>query len=222
MNRLLLLLLFIGVTDAFIPHPLLAYGAMATNSRCELRSLFSCVCVSSRRLGLTHSEITGLGFVRSLARYLYETQIFQSRSNSSQPISDEEFLTTKYTINDLYKLAHPELDRFDIELYTLPVKFILDTLMTQNVLVDFNPKTKKLSAAHFDSEAFLNGSRRILRLRQNGQSECLRRLSDSLLSFAFHSDSRCHEYEQQSHSSPDLSRTVVSHSTRLLFAFQLD
>ena len=40
--NLLLLLLFIGVTDAFIPHPLLAYGAMATNSRRDLSSLFTC------------------------------------------------------------------------------------------------------------------------------------------------------------------------------------
>lgn len=34
--------------------------------------------------------------------------------------------------------------------------------MTQTVLVDFNSTTKKLSAAHFDSEAFSNASRRIL------------------------------------------------------------
>ena len=122
------------------------------------------------RLGLTHSEITGLAFVRSLARYLYETQIRPNGNETSQTISDQEFLTTKYTINDLYKLAHPELDSSDIELYTLPVKFILDTVMTQNVLVDFNPKTKKLSAAHFDSEAFLNGSRRILQLKRNGST----------------------------------------------------
>ena len=37
--------------------------------------------------------------------------------------------------------------------------------MTHNTLVDFDSSTKKLSAAHFDSEAFLNGSRRIRQFR---------------------------------------------------------
>ncbi|CAF3859616.1 unnamed protein product, partial [Rotaria sp. Silwood1] len=66
----------------------------------------------------------------------------------------------------LYKLAYPEYNQVQVELYSLPLKFILDFVMTENALVDFDSKTKKLSAAHFDSEAFINGSRRILRLRQ--------------------------------------------------------
>ena len=40
--------------------------------------------------------------------------------------------------------------------------------MTKNVLVDFDEKTKKVSTAHYDSEAFVNSSRRILQFRQIG------------------------------------------------------
>ncbi len=38
--------------------------------------------------------------------------------------------------------------------------------MTYDALVDFDSDTKKLSPAHFDSEAFVNGSRRIRKLRE--------------------------------------------------------
>ncbi|CAF1025796.1 unnamed protein product [Rotaria sordida] len=38
--------------------------------------------------------------------------------------------------------------------------------MTQNVLTDFDNKTRKLSEAHFDNELFINASKRILQFRQ--------------------------------------------------------
>jgi hypothetical protein len=40
--------------------------------------------------------------------------------------------------------------------------------MTNDALVDFDEKTRHVSAAHFDDEAFVNASRRILQFRQIG------------------------------------------------------
>jgi hypothetical protein len=111
-----------------------------------------------------------MGFIRSLARYFYETAIrAQTNQNSSSKGNnddDEAFFTTRHTIDDLYELVYPQYDRLEIQLYSLPLKFIVDTMMTHNVRVDFDSHTKKLSAAHFDSEAFANGSRRIVKLRR--------------------------------------------------------
>jgi len=116
-------------------------------------------------LGITHTEITQLGFIRSLARFFYDTRI-RPNNNNGGTINEQTYFSTEYTIDDLYKLAYPSYSQTQIEFYSLPLKFILDVVMTHNTLVDFNSFTKKLSAAHFDSEAFLNGSRRIRQFRE--------------------------------------------------------
>jgi hypothetical protein len=100
-----------------------------------------------------------------LARYFYDTRIREGYVNESI-VKAEEYLTTEHTVDDLYKLAYPEFHATQAELYSLPLKYVLDSIMTQNVLVDFKENTKRLSAAHFDNEAFMNGSRRILQFRQ--------------------------------------------------------
>ena len=51
-------------------------------------------------------------------------------------------------------------------LETYPLKSILDTILAENALVDVDQWTKKLPAAHFDSEAFSNASRRIIKIRR--------------------------------------------------------
>jgi len=112
-------------------------------------------------VGITHTEITEVGFIRSLARFFYDTRI-----KSNGIINEQEYFNFEYTVDDLYKVAYPTYSEKQLLLYSLPFKFILDSIMIQNVLVDFNPNTKKLSSAHFDSEAFINSSRRILQLRQ--------------------------------------------------------
>ncbi|CAF4766806.1 unnamed protein product [Rotaria sp. Silwood1] len=132
--------------NAFIPYPVVGDGAQTTDS-------------------ITHTEITQAGFIRCLARFFYDTRI-KPNNNNGNTINEKEYFTKAHTIDDLYKLAYPEYNQVQVELYSLPLKFILDFVMTENALVDFDSKTKKLSAAHFDSEAFINGSRRILRLRQ--------------------------------------------------------
>ncbi|CAF4786367.1 unnamed protein product [Rotaria sp. Silwood1] len=133
-------------TSAFIPFPLLADGGQTSDS-------------------ITHAEITQSGFIRCLARFFYETRI-QLNSNSKNAVNQQEYFAQNHTIDGLYKLAFPDYNRAQIELHSLPLKFILDSIMTHNALVDFDSDTQKLSAAHFDSEAFINGSRRILKLKQ--------------------------------------------------------
>ena len=92
-------------------------------------------------------------------------------------------MTTEHTVDELYELAYPEYDEADAELYSLPLKFVVDSVMTQNALVDFMENTKKVPAAHFDNEAFINGSRRILQLRQQGTGKI--RLYGQLFSVCF-------------------------------------
>ena len=104
---------------------------------------------------MTHTEITQLGFIRSLARYLSETK----------SIKDYD-AKTEYTVDELYELINPSWDENDILVQTYPLKKILDIILAENALVDFDSWTKKLPAAHFDSEAFVNGSRRIMKLRR--------------------------------------------------------
>jgi hypothetical protein len=115
-------------------------------------------------IGITHTEITQRGFIRSLARFFYDTRIHPNNNNGGT-VNEQEYFTTEHTIDDLYKLGHPEYSQEQITLYSLPLKLILDSVMTQNALTDFKSDTKKLSAAHFDSEAFMNGSRRIRQFR---------------------------------------------------------
>ncbi|UJR16530.1 hypothetical protein I4U23_003430 [Adineta vaga] len=131
-------------TNAFIPHPLLADGGLTS---------------------ITHADITELAFIRSLARFFYETRIVSNNRNGGS-MKEQDYFNKEYTIDELYKLAHPEYNDAQVELYSYPLKFTLDLVMTHNALVDFDPDTRKLSAAHFDSEAFSNGSRRILQLRK--------------------------------------------------------
>jgi hypothetical protein len=106
-------------------------------------------------IGVTHTEITQLGFIRSLARFLSETKAIQNYDTN-----------TEYTIDQLYELINPSWDNEDIQIQTYPLKKILDTVLAENALVDFDPWTKKLPAAHFDSEAFVNASRRIMKIRR--------------------------------------------------------
>ncbi|CAF3076558.1 unnamed protein product, partial [Rotaria sp. Silwood2] len=140
------LLLTSSYINAFIPYPVIGDGAQTSDS-------------------ITHTEITQAGFIRCLASFFYDTRI-KPNNNNGNTINEQEYFTTEHTIDDLYKLAYPEYSQAQVELYSLPLKFILDLVMTEDALVDFNSNTKKLSAAHFDSEAFINGSRRILQLRQ--------------------------------------------------------
>jgi hypothetical protein len=118
-------------------------------------------------LGITHAEITQQGITRSLARYFYDTRLNSNHTNENS-VNEGTYFSTEYTVDDLYGLAYPKFDSFEIALYSLPFKLVLDTIMTQDVLVDFDDNTKKVSSAHYDSEAFVNSSRRILQFRQTG------------------------------------------------------
>jgi hypothetical protein len=102
--------------------------------------------------GITHTEITQLGFVRSLTRFLFETKAIHEHE--------------EYTIDQLYQLMYPTWSIKKLQLQIYPLKSILDTILAENALVDFDRWTKKLPTAHFDSEAFANGSRRILKIRR--------------------------------------------------------
>jgi hypothetical protein len=106
-------------------------------------------------IGLTHTEITQLAFIRSLGRFFVETERINNYA-----------LNEEYTINELYQLVYPTWSFARIELETFPLKIILDIILAENALVDFDHWTKKLPAAHFDSEAFSNASRRILKIRR--------------------------------------------------------
>ncbi|CAF1058645.1 unnamed protein product [Rotaria sordida] len=139
-------LLTCSYINAFIPFPVVGDTAQTTDS-------------------ITHTEITQAGFIRCLARFFYDTRLKRNKYKGNK-IKEQEYFTKEHTIDDLYKLAYPKYNEAEVELHSLPLKFILDFVMTENALVDFNPNTKKLSPAHFDSEAFINGSRRILQLRK--------------------------------------------------------
>lgn len=148
-------------TDSFRTHSLRrALTAMIV--RTVFYSFLTAVAPSPS--GITHVDITELGFIRSLARYFYDTR-FASSSVTLISINLDDYFTKQHTIDSLYKLAFPDYNAVQLAFYSLPLKFTLDFIMTQNALVDFEPQTKILSAAHFDSEAFMNGSRRILKLR---------------------------------------------------------
>ena len=167
MQSLFYILISTSISQAFIPHPLIAYGALSSNSKFLLylqkskrENFFFSITV-----GITHAEITQLAVIRSLARFLYDTHVRSNHTNTTT-INEEKFFATEYTIDDLYELIYPKFDSVERSLYTLPLKFVLDSIMTFDVLVDFDEKTKRVSAAHFDNEAFTNASRRILRFRQ--------------------------------------------------------
>ncbi|CAF3733449.1 unnamed protein product [Rotaria sp. Silwood1] len=111
-------------------------------------------------IGVTHTEITQQAFIRSLERYFIDTH-----SIRSQDVNEKQ----EYTIDGLYRLAYPHWTTQQLRQRSYPLKSILDTILAENGLVDFDAWTKKLPAAHFDSEAFSNGSRRILQLRRRSQ-----------------------------------------------------
>ncbi|CAF0907544.1 unnamed protein product [Adineta ricciae] len=148
---LLYLTICISFVNAFVPQPVIADGALSGDS-------------------ITHTEITEIAFIRSLARFFYETRIAPNNNNNGT-VNQQDYFTKQHTIDDLYKLAYPEYSDAQIEFYSLPLKFTLDLVMTYNALVDLDPDTKKLSPAHFDSETFNNGSRRIILLRQKVVSD---------------------------------------------------
>jgi hypothetical protein len=103
--------------------------------------------------------MTQAAFIRSLGRFLFDTKAINDYDS-----------TKEYTVDQLYQLIHPTWPMEKIELQTYPLKSILDIILSENALVDFDHWTKKLSAAHFDSEAFANGSRRILKIRRTSTS----------------------------------------------------
>ena len=107
-------------------------------------------------IGITHTEITQIAFVRSLARYLLETKA----------INKYEINNKEYTIDELYRLTYPKWSTEKLHIQSYPLKSILDTLLAENAMVDMDRWTKKLPAAHFDSEAFSNASRRMIKIRQ--------------------------------------------------------
>ena len=97
-----------------------------------------------------------MAFVRTLARHLLETKATQKYEIENQ----------EYTIDELYALTYPDLSEEELHLQTYPLKSVLDTLLVENAMVDMDKWTKKLPAAHFDSEAFSNASRRMIKMRQ--------------------------------------------------------
>ena len=110
--------------------------------------------------GITHSEITQIAFVRSLARYLLETKA----------IDKYDVKNKEYTIDQLYRMTYPKWSVEKLHIHSYPLKSILDTILAENALVDMDRNTKKLPAAHFDSEAFRNGSRRMIKIRRISNS----------------------------------------------------
>ena len=106
--------------------------------------------------GITHTEITQIAFVRTLARYLLETKALQKYEVENQ----------EYTIDELYALTYSDWSKEKLHLQTYPLKSVLDTLLVENAMVDIDQWTKKLPAAHFDSEAFSNASRRMIKMRR--------------------------------------------------------
>lgn len=145
------------VIDAFIPHPSIRLGGQAGDSKFNFyerhyRLLFS--------QGITHSEITQIAFVRSLARYLLETKA----------IDKYEIKNKEYTIDQLYRMTYPTWSAEKLHIHSYPLKSIVDTILVENAMVDMDQYTKKLPAAHFDSEAFRNASRRMIKIRTTSKS----------------------------------------------------
>ena len=145
------------VIEAFIPHPSIRLGGQAGDSKFNFqeqhyRRLFS--------PGITHSEITQIAFVRSLARYLLETKA----------IDKYEIKNKEYTIDQLYRMTYPTWSAEKLHIHSYPLKSIVDTILVENAMVDMDRYTKKLPAAHFDSEAFRNASRRMIKIRTTSKS----------------------------------------------------
>ncbi|CAF2582029.1 unnamed protein product [Rotaria sp. Silwood2] len=126
---------------SFISHPVVRFTVQAGKS-------------------ITRTEIVQLGFIRSLAQFFIDAKI---RDGSG--INTEDF-KKEHTIDELYQLAHPDWTKDKVKLYSYPLKSIIDKIQVRNATVDFNPSTKNLSSAHFDSESFNESNHRIIRLRK--------------------------------------------------------
>ncbi|CAF3583032.1 unnamed protein product [Rotaria sp. Silwood1] len=126
---------------SFIPHPAVRFGGQAGNS-------------------ITHTDIVQFGFIRSLAQFFIDT-----KTQEKATFNIEDF-KRDHTIDDLYQLAHPDWTKDKVNLYSYPLKSIIDKIQVRNALVDLNPSTKNLPSAHFDSESFNESNHRIMRLRK--------------------------------------------------------
>lgn len=157
MNRKLIIavwiFIFIVVNECFIPHPSIRAGGRAGESK---NRSFSFSFSIDSLLGVTHTEITQVAFLRCLARYLLETKA----------IHKYEINHREYTIDELYRMTYPQWSNEKLHIHSYPLKSILDTILAENAMVDMDRWTKKLPAAHFDSEAFRNASRRLMKIRQ--------------------------------------------------------
>ena len=63
-------------------------------------------------------------------------------------------------------MTYPKWTTEKLHIHSYPLKSILDTILAENAMVDMDRWTKKLPAAHFDSEGFRNGSRRLIKIRR--------------------------------------------------------
>lgn len=106
-----------------------------------------------------------MGTIRSLAKYFYDTKL-AAKNGTKGAVNEKDYFSTEFTIDELYALVYSNASFAQLQRIALPLKFALDAIMTSNVLMDFNPATKRLAAAHFDCESFTNASRRILKTRQ--------------------------------------------------------
>jgi hypothetical protein len=137
-------------------------------------SSFASLSALIRVAGITHTEITQLAFIRSLARFFLDTA---APSQSQKGATADEFYAPN-TIDELYQLAHPDWTSDRVALHSYPLKSVVDLIQVRNALVDLNPATKNLPSAHFDSESFVAANRRIMELRRKGRepqfvdSEC--------------------------------------------------
>jgi hypothetical protein len=104
-----------------------------------------------------------LGFIRSLARFFLDKQ---TESNSG---TNPDKFTDQHTIDELYQLAHPDWTNDKVNLYSYPLKSIIDTIQVRDALVDLDPSTKNLPSAHFDSESFTESNTRIIELRKKSK-----------------------------------------------------
>jgi predicted nucleic acid-binding protein len=115
-------------------------------------------------IGLTHTEITQLGFTRSLARFFLDNQI--QTNLSTETIAS---LKEPHTIDELYELVHPDWTTNQVKQYSFSLKTVIDQIQVHNALVDLNPETKNLPSAHFDAESFVTANQRIIELRQKSR-----------------------------------------------------
>ena len=104
-----------------------------------------------------------LGFIRSLARFFLDKQSKSRSSTNPNNFKDE------HTIDELYQLAHPDWTKDKVNLYSYPLKSVIDTIQVNDALVDLAASTKNLPTAHFDSETFVESNRRIIDLRKKSK-----------------------------------------------------